>query len=117
MSGGYFDYNQYRLSDIINKLDERDAMIKQGKDDGQDIDVLTFDEHTEDLIQDAKIIAQLAQIFLQRVDWLLSGDDGPEAFKSRIKSDLMDAGFFSYGTNSTSFDGKKVYGFTKKLEE
>ena len=108
MSGGYFDYDQYRLIDIINKLDERENSIEPDE---------KFDEVTEDLIQDAKVIAQLAQIFLQRVDWLLSWDDGPETFKERIKEDLMDAGFLSYGSNSISFPGKKVYGFTKKLEE
>ena len=77
MSGGYFNYNQYILIDMINKLDERKKRIK---DDGKDINVLTIDKSTEDLIEDAKVIAQLAQIFLHRVDWLLSGDDGPVTF-------------------------------------
>jgi len=117
MSGGYFNYNQYILIDMINKLDEREAKIEQDKDDGKDTDVLTFDEASEDLIQDAKVLAQLAQIFLQRVDWLLSGDDSSGTFKERIKEDLLDAGFSSYGSNSISFPSKKVYGFTKKLEE
>lgn len=108
MSGGYFDYNQYRLIDIINKLDERENSIEPDE---------KFDEVTEDLIQDAKVIAQLAQIFLQRVDWLLSWDDGPETFKERIKEDLMDAGFLSYGVNRTALADRKVYGFTKKIEE
>ena len=114
MSGGYFDYQQYRLLDIINKLDEREARIK---DDDNDAYVLTVDESVEDLIQDAKVLAQLAQIFLQRVDWLLSGDDCEETFKKRIKEDLLDAGFFSYGTNNTSFPDRKVYGFSKKNEQ
>ena len=104
MSGGYFEYNQYRLVDIINSLDERENSIE-------------FDEVTEDLIQDAKVIAQLAQIFIHRVDWLLSGDDGPETFKERIKEDFSKAGFLYYGTNSKSFSDRKVYGFSKKIEE
>lgn len=108
MSGGYFEYNQYRLVDIINSLDERENSIKLDE---------KFDEVTEDLIQDAKVIAQLAQIFLQRVDWLLSGDDSSGTFKERIKEDLLDAGFLYYGTNSKSFSDRKVYGFTKKIEE
>ena len=108
MSGGYFDYNQYRLIDIINKLDERENSIEPDE---------KFDEVTEDLIQDAKVIALLAQIFLQRVDWLLSGDDSSGTFKERIKEDLLDAGFLYYGTNSKSFSDRKVYGFTKKIEE
>ena len=108
MSGGYFEYNQYRLVDIINSLDERENSIEPDE---------KFDEVTEDLIQDAKVIAQLAQIFLQRVDWLLSGDDSSGTFKERIKEDLLDAGFLYYGTNSKSFSDRKVYGFTKKIEE
>ena len=40
MSGGYFNYNQYILIDMINKLDERKKRIK---DDGKDINVLTID--------------------------------------------------------------------------
>ena len=104
MSGGYFNYDQYRLIDIINKLDEREQDEK-------------FDPVTEDLIEDAKVITQLAKIFLQRVDWLLSGDDDESSFKERIQKDLRDAGFSSYGTNSISFPGKKVYGFTKKIEK
>ena len=114
MSGGYFDYDQYRLFDIINSLDERKKSIK---DYGKDIDVLTIDKSTEDLFEDARIILQLAYIFLQRVDWLLSGDDGPATFKERIKEDLMDAGFLSYGVNRTALADRKVYGFSKKIEE
>lgn len=114
MSGGYFNYNQYILIDMINKLDERKKRIK---DDDKDINVLTIDKSTEDLIEDAKVIAQLAQIFLHRVDWLLSGDDGPDTFKERIKEDLSKAGFLSYGVNSTAFADRKIYGFSKKLEE
>lgn len=110
MSGGYFDYNQYRLQEMIDKLERREERIRQLDDDA-------YDFLTEDLIQDAKVIALLAQIFLQRVDWLLSGDDGPETFKERIKEDLLDAGFLYYGTNSKSFSDRKVYGFTKKIEE
>ena len=114
MSGGYFNYNQYILVDMINRLDEREERIK---DYGKGIDVLTIDKSTEDLIEDARIISQLAYIFLQRVDWLLSGDDGPETFKERIKEDLLDAGFLSYGVNRTAFADRKVYGFSKKIEE
>lgn len=108
MSGGYFDYNQYRLIDIINKLDERENSIEPDE---------KFDEVTEDLIQDAKVIAQLAQIFLQRVDWLLSGDDGPETFKERIKEDLKYHGILSYSSNTRKVTGEKKYSFIKKIEQ
>ena len=31
---------------------------------------------------------RLAQIYTQRIDWLLSGDDGEESFYQRLKEDL-----------------------------
>lgn len=107
MSGGYFDYDQYRLSDMVHKLEKRKERINQLDED-------PFDSLTEGLIEDAINITELAQIFLQRVDWLLSGDDCPETFKERLKEDMFEKQFMGYGTNITSFDGKKVYGFTKK---
>ena len=110
MSGGYFDYNQYRLQEMIDELEKREERIRQLDEDA-------YDFLTEDMIEDAKVIAKLAQIFIHRVDWLLSGDDGPETFKERIKEDFSKAGFLYYGTNSTSFSDRKVYGFSKKIEQ
>ena len=110
MSGGYFDYNQYRLQEMIHKLERREERIRQLDDDA-------YDFLTEDLIQDAKVIALLAQIFLQRVDWLLSGDDGPETFKERIKEDLKYHGILSYSYNTRKVTGEKKYSFIKKINQ
>jgi hypothetical protein len=32
---------------------------------------------------------RVAEIYAQRVDWLLSGDDGEDTFIERLKSDLV----------------------------
>jgi len=41
----------------------------------------------EEFKKGIEIIAQ-AQIYMQRLDWMLSGDDGPETFLERLKEDL-----------------------------
>jgi len=110
MSGGYFDYNQYRLQEMIDELEKREERIRQLDEDA-------YDFLTEDMIEDAKVIAKLAQIFIHRVDWLLSGDDGPETFKERIKEDLKYHGILSYSSNTRKVTGEKKYNFIKKLEQ
>jgi hypothetical protein len=30
----------------------------------------------------------MAEIYAQRIDWLLSGDDGEDSFRKRLKEDL-----------------------------
>jgi TFIIF-interacting CTD phosphatase-like protein len=35
-------------------------------------------------------ILRKAQIYAQRIDWLVSGDDGEDYFHSRLKNDLME---------------------------
>ena len=34
------------------------------------------------------IALKVAAIYAQRIDWLLSGDDGEESFKRRLKEEL-----------------------------
>lgn len=35
---------------------------------------------------------KLANIYLHRIDWLLSGDDGEDSFHSRLKEELLNLG-------------------------
>jgi hypothetical protein len=39
-------------------------------------------------MKDAVIALKIAQEYAQRVDWLLSGDDGEESFLSRLEENL-----------------------------
>jgi hypothetical protein len=36
----------------------------------------------------ARMALLLAQIYVQRIDWLVSGDDGNDSFLRRLESDL-----------------------------
>ena len=46
---------------------------------------------SEDTIQEFKLAVwylKQAFVYTQRIDWLLSGDDGEETFHERLKKDL-----------------------------
>ena len=73
MSGGHWDYLQYRLTDIIDDI----------KDESEGYPEEVIAEFKKGAEQIAK-----AQIYMQRIDWLLSGDDGEESFLKRLKEDL-----------------------------
>lgn len=79
MSGGYFDYTQHTLEDIADA-------IERAINDPPEINALR--PETLARFQDGVIALKRAYIFAQRVDWLLSGDDGEDSFHDRLKVDL-----------------------------
>ncbi len=105
MSGGHWDYLQYRFTDVvedINKLVEKNGKektVEEMKDEGwRDPDWYEKypedkfhykypDEVIEEFKKGAKIIAE-AQVYMQRIDWLVSADDGNESFIRRLADDL-----------------------------
>ena len=109
MSGGHWDYIQYRFTDVaddINKLVEKNGKPKT-KEELKDecwygIDTDWYEKYPEELnhykypdevieeFKKAAIAVGIAQIYIQRVDWLLSGDDGEESFLRRINEDLKE---------------------------
>jgi predicted house-cleaning noncanonical NTP pyrophosphatase (MazG superfamily) len=105
MSGGHFDYDQYKIgymADSIESLIEKNGRKKtmeELKDEnwrGSD----WYEKYPEDLchykypdevIEEFKKgveLLKLAQIYAHRIDWLVSGDDGNESFLKRLKEDL-----------------------------
>ena len=96
MSGGHFDYDQYRIQNIADSVDR---LIKQN---GKEIeypkgyimseyDSTHYYEYPPKVIEKFKEgleILRKAEIYAQRIDWLVSGDDGEESFLSRLKEDL-----------------------------
>jgi hypothetical protein len=101
MSGGAFNYNQYEIREIYQQIEVE--LKKQGKEKSKE-DLWTHREyyekypeekicyiHSEDVQQifkDAITALKKAEVYAQRIDWYLSGDDGEENFVSRLKSDL-----------------------------
>jgi hypothetical protein len=92
MSGGYFDYVQYRLNDIacsIEKLIENNDITTQ--DEWGDKIGKGFAPETITEFKRALVIMQKASIYLHRIDWLVSGDTGEESFHHRLAEDFKEA--------------------------
>lgn len=74
MSGGKWDYFQHRISSILEEIELTDEYCDY---ENLKRDILIMKHHLE-----------LSKIYMQRMDWLLSGDDGVESYHSRLKEDL-----------------------------
>jgi len=93
MSGGHFDYNQYRIRDIADSIEQ--VIKNNGKTKEHPIEYSWESEyHYEyppeviEKFKEGLVILKLAEVYAQRIDWLLSGDDGDETFLERLKEDL-----------------------------
>jgi hypothetical protein len=89
MSGGHFQYQQYHLLDIVDKIEE---LIENNycNDKNQWGDVIGTHYNRETIREFDKAVELLKQAhtYVQRIDWLISGDDGVDCFHSRLKSEL-----------------------------
>ncbi len=93
MSGGHFDYIQYRLQDTIESI--KDAIHKNDQKpdwvDQEDWDKLGTAYYHKETLEEFKKALKLiskAQVYIHRIDWLLSGDDSESSFHKRLKEDL-----------------------------
>lgn len=95
MSGGYFEYQQYHIQDIIEKLEETKVKIENDEEYHQ------YDKKKELLqeISNGIDYLSLAQIYTQRLDWLFSGDDGEDSFFERLEEELDKYKSERYGEN------------------
>ena len=82
MSGGYFDYAQYRITDIAEEID-RFLSTQHGH-----ADFRTFPPDILERFRQTAYELRRAGEMAQRVDWLLSFDDGEESFRSRWQEEV-----------------------------
>ena len=106
MSGGAFDYKQYNIAMIADEVEQiilnngRPKTQEELRDESWARDNSWYEKYPEDLnqykypddvIEEFKKgldILRRAQIYAQRIDYLISGDDGEESFHERLKEDL-----------------------------
>lgn len=81
MSGGHFDYDQYRIRGIWGKI-EREIEANDGPDGCE------LPDEVLEKFREAVEVLKKAEIYTHRIDWLLSSDDGVETFLRRLKADL-----------------------------
>jgi hypothetical protein len=105
MSGGAFDYNQYKIGYIADEVEQlirkngKEKTKEEMKDEGwRDPD--WYEKYPEDRFhykypdevieqfKDAVEILRKAEIYAHRIDWLISGDDGNKTFLKRLQEDL-----------------------------
>ena len=110
MSGGHFEYAQYKIADIYYSIEE----YLNGRElDESDVEEYIRDYFIEDnekkyilhhhrtipnryefsketLAEFKKAVHLLkqAEIYAQRIDWLLSGDDDEKSFHERLEEEL-----------------------------
>jgi hypothetical protein len=76
MSGGYFDYEQCRMQNAANRL----ASV-----------IETNDEYSKETMAEFRkglVLLMAATVYLERIDFLLCGDDSEESFHVRLQEDL-----------------------------
>jgi hypothetical protein len=85
MSGGHFDYVQYRISQVADEV-AQEILNNNVKDDwGHSHD------YSEETLEKFRLCVKLLKethIMLQRIDYLISGDDSEETFHKRWMEDL-----------------------------
>lgn len=106
MSGGAFDYKQYNISMIADEIEQ--TILNSGKPKTQEElrdecwgrdsswyeihpEDLNYYKYPDDVIEEFKKgveILRKAQVYAQRIDWLVSGDDGEDSFRTRLKEEL-----------------------------
>jgi hypothetical protein len=84
MSGGHFDYKQHSIDDIADSI-ESEILFNTKKKTKED---LIYSPEVLKEFDNAIGILRKAAIYAQRIDWLLSGDDGEETFIERLNDEL-----------------------------
>lgn len=89
MSGGHFNYRQHTLLDMADNIDsvilDNDSTEKDewGNNIGSHYTPETIAEFDK-----AVTALKTAYVYAQRIDWLLSGDDGEDSFHKRLQAQL-----------------------------
>lgn len=89
MSGGYFDYKQYKIGYIADEVEQIIIDNKSVDKDEYGCSIgHNFSPKVIDEIKKGLEILRQAQVYAHRIDWLVSGDDGEDSFLKRLESDL-----------------------------
>jgi len=89
MSGGYFDYEQYKIDRIADEVDQ--LIISNDStelNDYGDTKGHGFSPETIEQFKSGLQLLKMAAIYAQRIDWLVSGDDSEDSFLYRLECDL-----------------------------
>ncbi len=77
MSGGHFDYLQHRINETADGVMEELKRVD-----------FPYSDETKKVFEQTAYRLKIAGVMLNRIDWLLSGDDGEETFHERLRKDV-----------------------------
>lgn len=80
MSGGHFNYDQHKIGQIADSIQE---VINNNNSEHY-----CYNNDTIDAFEYAIHILRMSEIIANRIDWLLSGDDGEKTFNDRLIDEL-----------------------------
>ena len=89
MSGGYFQYKQWEIGNIADEVEQ--LIIDNDSEELNEYGHVKGYHYSKETMAEFKkafIILRQAHIYVQRIDWLVSGDDGEDSFHRRLKDEL-----------------------------
>ena len=89
MSGGYFDYQQYIIRDIVTSIQGLIDNNISGQDE-YGYERIVYSSQTIEEFKKGIDVLKLAEVYAQRVDWLVCGDDSEESFHARLTEDIKE---------------------------
>jgi hypothetical protein len=91
MSGGHFNYKQHHLLDMADSIGS--AILNNDSTEKDEWNLDIGRHYTPETIAEFEKAVQalkLAYVYAQRIDWLLSGDDGEDSFHKRLQAQLKE---------------------------
>ena len=91
MSGGHFNYKQHHLLDMADDIGSQ-ILTNDSTEKNEFGDNIGNRYSPETIAEFEKAVKalKLAYAYAQRIDWLLSGDDGEDSFHIRLQAQLKE---------------------------
>jgi len=89
MSGGHFQYKQWEIGNIADEVEQ--LILTNDSEEKNEWGDRKGYHYTPETIEEFKkglVLLRQAYVYAQRIDWLVSGDDGQDSFHRRLKFEL-----------------------------
>jgi len=89
MSGGHFQYKQWEIDNIADEVEQLILTNdSEEKDEWGDRKGYHYSPETIEEFKKGLVLLRQAYVYAQRIDWLVSADDGEDSFHNRLKFEL-----------------------------
>lgn len=107
MSGGAFDYMEYRLGEWADQIQDAIDDNEVPPSDSFSLNWWTGRRYSDETLKEFKETIKLlrqCKVRLKRVDYLLEDDDSEESFHRRLKEELEQLEKDGYGRENPRYD-------------